>query len=166
MWPPFLLGIEHPIPTCLTVQCNIYDITRRSGQTRNLSDLVVYARFMHATDPRDMVHGLLGLSEDARAHPALVPDYSTSTTQMNVDQKLVEYSIQIEKSLDLICMRRRYVDPSWPSWVPDGQCAPGTTREEDIDIFPRSDMIQGSNIFIRRWVAGMTALMGTTRMGT
>ena len=81
----------------------------------SLSDVLACLRRSRATDPRDMVYGLLSLIPNKALHP----DYSNATTQ-DVYIALVEQCITEEKSLDIITLCRRSASAlSLPSWVPD-----------------------------------------------
>jgi Heterokaryon incompatibility protein (HET) len=97
----------------------MYD-TKTSFEARtplNISKLVASHRNASATDPRDMVFSLVGLSEDPEA-AQLVPDYSLTTEK--VFRNLFEYSVTKDKSLNIIGFSFGFIpNRDWPSWVPD-----------------------------------------------
>lgn len=101
----------------------VVDLTRlreavSSGQPLPISHLVVWYRWRRATDPRDMVFSLLGLSTDCQDSALLYADYSPSITLVDVSLTLVEHSIE-KQNLDILCMNRGTPTPNWPSWIPD-----------------------------------------------
>ncbi|KAG4435479.1 hypothetical protein IFR05_009051 [Cadophora sp. M221] len=59
--------------------------------TMPLSLLIEMFRSWEATDPRDKVYALLGLSSDARNAPSLRPDYKLSQSQ--IAQKVIEFAL-------------------------------------------------------------------------
>jgi hypothetical protein len=81
-----------------------------------LSDVLACLRRAKATDPRDMIYGLLGLLPSK----SIRPDYS-STTPQELYLSLVDYCIKEEKSLDIITLCRKSPSSTMelPSWVPD-----------------------------------------------
>ncbi|KAH8679988.1 heterokaryon incompatibility protein-domain-containing protein [Tricladium varicosporioides] len=80
-----------------------------------LGDALASLRRSKATDPRDMVYGLLGLLPNI----PIRPDYLTASPQ-DVYLSLVEYCIIEEKSLDIITLCRKATSNlGLPSWVPD-----------------------------------------------
>jgi hypothetical protein len=81
-----------------------------------LSDVLACLRRAKATDPRDMIYGLLGILSSK----SIRPDYS-STTPQDLYLSLVDYCIKEEKSLDMITLCRRSPSSTMelPSWVPD-----------------------------------------------
>ncbi|OBT67663.1 hypothetical protein VE03_03431 [Pseudogymnoascus sp. 23342-1-I1] len=88
---------------------------RNLRSTFSLADLIACLRGSRATDPRDMVYGLLGLVADT----SIRPDYSKATTR-DVYTSLVEQCVKEYKSLDIITMRRKSSsDHGLASWVPD-----------------------------------------------
>lgn len=111
----------------------------------DISDIVATTRVMMATDPRDRVYALLGLCTDVHDDSVLWPDYSQSTTTLDVYRNLIVHSIEEHSNLDLICMRRRYgrLDGSWPSWIPDWSSL--TPPAKDLNW--SSNMPQGPELF-------------------
>src|SRR5271168_973238 len=68
----------------------------------SLGDVLASLRRSRATDPRDMIYGLLGLIPNS----PIQPDYSKATTQ-DVYASLVEQCIEEGGSLDIITMCRK-----------------------------------------------------------
>ncbi|KAH6669233.1 heterokaryon incompatibility protein-domain-containing protein [Halenospora varia] len=88
-------------------------LNRRAKLT--LGDVLASLRRSKATDPRDMVYGLLGLFPNI----PIRPDYLTASPQ-DVYLSLVEYCLIEEKSLDIITLCRKTTSgQGLPSWVPD-----------------------------------------------
>lgn len=86
-----------------------------SREVLSLGDVLASLRLSRATDPRDMVYGLLGLVPNC----SIRPDYAKATIQ-DVYLNLVEYCIKEEKSLDIITLCRQSSSTmELPSWVPD-----------------------------------------------
>ena len=84
-----------------------------------IGDLVARNRICQATDPRDMVYALLGLSTDGEKE-CLQPDYSESSKTVTIYARLIEHTIMHGKDLDIIFLRAPDLSKSdWPSWVPD-----------------------------------------------
>ncbi|TGJ79444.1 hypothetical protein E0Z10_g9318 [Xylaria hypoxylon] len=85
-------------------------------------------RHREATDPRDMIFGILSLlkghstSTGQAASGLIVPDYSPEMTFEKVFTKVVFNIIEFSASLDIICQPgfvSRNIDQKLPSWVPD-----------------------------------------------
>ncbi|KAI9785908.1 MAG: hypothetical protein M1839_008174 [Geoglossum umbratile] len=66
-----------------------------------LLELIISTSEFEATDPRDKIYALLGLSS-AAARESIIPEYCESKTMPQVSADLVEYFITKEKSLDII----------------------------------------------------------------
>ena len=106
-----------------------------------LGDVLACLRRSRATDPRDMVYGLLGLLPK----PAIQPDYSNASTR-DVYIALVEQCIRTERSLDIITLSRRShssTTPHLPSWAPDwtetyerGSWEEKALMNEDLPPYP------------------------------
>jgi hypothetical protein len=101
----------------------------------SIGDVVACLRQSNATDPRDMIFGVMGLIQSS-----IKPDYVRSTTE-DVYMSLVEECFVSDKSLDIICMRRkptsRFKLPSWvPDWSDTWVKEPGS----------QNDLIEGSNL--------------------
>ena len=76
-----------------------------------------------ATDPRDLVYALLGLAKE-RDDPLLTPNYSDSNSALDVFTNLIEYSMQVENGLDIICLSQGRIRNGLPSWCPDWRNPP------------------------------------------
>jgi hypothetical protein len=101
----------------------------------SIGDVVACLRQSNATDPRDMIFGVIGLIQSS-----IKPDYVRSTTE-DVYMSLVEECLARDKSLDIICMRRKstskFKPPSWvPDWSDTWVKEPGS----------QNDLIEGSNL--------------------
>lgn len=107
---------------------------RKLGYQPTLCDMLACLRMAKSTDPRDMIYGLLGL-----VTTSILVDYNASTPQ-TVYVDVVQHSISMEKSLDIITMRKA---PSsligLPSWAPDWSAA------GDCDFSQEGDLIDGTN---------------------
>jgi hypothetical protein len=87
------------------------------GERPDLAQTVLKHRFKEASDPRDMVYSLVGLST-AQHDDRFVLDYSKPVCQVFID--VVEYILNTTKKLDIICaMPREQNSHNLPSWVPD-----------------------------------------------
>ena len=115
---------------------------QKSQPRHHLLELLHQHRDCEATDPRDHVYGLLGLSGDAH-DIGVEPDYNKPVQEIYKD--LAIRHIRTTKSLDMICAargERNLVD--LPSWVPDwssDQVIPGICINERYcggDTFPDS----------------------------
>jgi len=107
-----------------------------------LLDLLHQHRDCEATDPRDKVYGLLGMSGDGEAMK-IFPDYTRSVEDVYRD--LAEKYVVATGSLDIICACRfpRKFE-NLPSWVPDwstDQTVPGICINER---FCGGDSFKGS----------------------
>jgi hypothetical protein len=92
----------------------------RLGSLNNLPDLhfllCTFWQF-NATDPRDKVFALIGLSS-ARDDSRLVIDYSSSVRGVYIN--VGTYILDFSKKLDFICSLPHRTNPfDLPSWVPD-----------------------------------------------
>lgn len=106
-------------------------LNRRAKLT--LGDVLASLRRSKATDPRDMVYGLLGLFPNI----PIRPDYLTASPQ-DVYLSLVEYCLIEEKSLDIITLCRKTTSgQGLPSWVPDwteSWTRPNNQEESSWDV--------------------------------
>ena len=87
----------------------------KKGFRPSISKLVAANR-QAATDPRDLVYAFLGLAKE-RDDPLLMPNYSTSAPAVFLN--LIEYSVRVENSLDIICSSQGRIRNGIPSWCPD-----------------------------------------------
>jgi hypothetical protein len=88
-----------------------------SIEVPSLTQVLLKHRFKEATDPKDRIYSLVGLST-AHQDPRLILDYSRSVCQVYTDA--VEYEVSTSKKLTIICAMPRWDSPhKLPSWVPD-----------------------------------------------
>jgi Heterokaryon incompatibility protein (HET) len=88
-----------------------------SLEVPSLTQVLLKHRFKEATDPKDMIYSLVGLST-AHQDPRFILDYSRSVCQVYTDA--VEYEVSTPKDLTIICAMPRWDSPhKLPSWVPD-----------------------------------------------
>ena len=87
------------------------------GSLPSISTLVAGNR-QAATDPRDLVYAFLGLAIESD-DPLLTPNYLDSNSASNVFIDLIEYSMQVENSLDIICSSQGRTSKDLPSWCLD-----------------------------------------------
>jgi hypothetical protein len=79
-----------------------------------------------STDPRDKVHGIVGLTI-ARDDPRFTIDYSRTVSEVYRD--VAEYVITTTHNLGIISVAKGTVHPdSFPSWVPDWSTPPETEK--------------------------------------
>ncbi|EQB44486.1 hypothetical protein CGLO_16777 [Colletotrichum gloeosporioides Cg-14] len=82
-------------------------------------ELLCLSRNNLATDPRDKVYGLLGLTDDAVTH-SIIPDYSPENTASKVFTEVATEIANTERVVDLLHHAGIDQDlPDLPSWVPD-----------------------------------------------
>jgi hypothetical protein len=97
------------------------------GKSLTITQLVTSHREALATDPRDLLFALVGLTADPMT-PLLIPDYSLTTWE--VFRNFVQHSIAEDDSLDIICLSNSFVEGAdRPSWVPD-------LADRNIDLYP------------------------------
>ncbi|KAH0547670.1 hypothetical protein FGG08_000159 [Glutinoglossum americanum] len=92
----------------------------RRGENLSLLELLLITHEFDATDSRDRLYALLGLSSPT-VRDSIIPDYCESKTLSQVGADLVEHFITKEKSLDIILGNREMPpspDPTVPSWIP------------------------------------------------
>ncbi|WYZ42722.1 hypothetical protein EsH8_VI_000421 [Colletotrichum jinshuiense] len=111
----------------------------------SLFELLCLTRKNLATDPRDKVYGLLGLTDDAIAQ-SIVPDYSSGNSPSKVFCEVAAQMVGSGLTTDLL--HHSGIDhdiPDLPSWVPDWtiqsrstlpvhlyQCMPGTSPRVSV----------------------------------
>jgi len=81
---PSLIELQ-PHPHCQAVLDIMPGLSRKEswwGQKRNLQTLLVKFRKSEATDERDIIYALLGISSDACKSDILLPDYTKSLQQV------------------------------------------------------------------------------------
>ena len=87
------------------------------GSLPSISTLVARSR-QAATDPRDLIYAFLGLARESN-DPLLTPNYSDSNPALDVFINLIEYSMQVENSLDIVCSSQGRIPNDLPSWCLD-----------------------------------------------
>ncbi|KAI3544569.1 hypothetical protein CABS01_01992 [Colletotrichum abscissum] len=98
---------------------NVEDEPVESGSPLNLLELLCLTRNNLATDARDKVYGLLGLTDDPVAQ-SIVPDYSSNNTPDRVFTEVARLMIEAGRGIDLL--HHAGINqgvPNLPSWVPD-----------------------------------------------
>ncbi|TVY83343.1 Heterokaryon incompatibility protein 6 OR allele [Lachnellula suecica] len=97
-------------------------LTETGDPKFGLENLLLTHRFKSATDPRDLVYALLGLST-AHNDPDFILDYSRSLEDVYTD--VVKYILKSSGCLNIICygLNNGFPDPR-PSWVPDWTMRP------------------------------------------
>ena len=96
--------------------------TARSREPYHMDLIVLLEQFRHrkATDERDKVYTLLGLTSSSLAQEAViqvVPDYSKSAA--DIYMSLTRQYINKRRNLDIICHATLSNHVPTPSWVPD-----------------------------------------------
>lgn len=81
-----------------------------------LNTVLSLARQAEARDPRDKVFGIIGLL-DRSISSKIVPDYRKSVQDVFTD--LTVAIIRATRRLEQIIYTAEYLEPDWPSWVPD-----------------------------------------------
>ena len=104
----------------------------KQGSLPSISTLVASSR-QAATDPRDLVYAFLGLARECD-HPLLTPNYLDSNTALVTFINLIQYSVRIEKNLNIICMSQGRTRNDFPSWCPDWT----NPRDSTADVFGKA----------------------------
>ncbi|KAK0515386.1 hypothetical protein JMJ35_002765 [Cladonia borealis] len=116
---------------------NIVELRRtvKQGFIPSISTLIAANR-QAATDPRDHVYALLGLAKE-NDNPLLRPNYLDSNPASAVFLFLIEYSVRVENSLDIICLSQGRIRNDLPSWCPDWTQPPrlGWNFSSDLSDF-------------------------------
>lgn len=109
-----------------------YAVADSQGSLYTMEKLLVLAQEFKATEPRDMIYGLLGLALLAK-HEDLIPDYSkplqevyTQATRLAIDEagqlSLLQFAHYFGSPRIGRSYLSRYSQPidylGWPSWVP------------------------------------------------
>ena len=92
------------------------DRYQATGSVRDAFDLIWQYRNREATDPRDMVYGLLGIASDLGGNGGITPDYSCSRHELYLRTALL--IIRRTKTLRIL-EGIRHEEFEMPSWVPD-----------------------------------------------
>jgi hypothetical protein len=137
-------------PRKLTLPCPETD----SAVAPDLFKALLSFRGRNATDPRDMVYALVGLTS-ARDDPLMVMEYSQSVRQVYIN--VVDYVLSRFQNLDIICAgfpaENIYQLPSWtPDWSNFGR----TRTEKGLE--PLICRSEGARMFS----ASQTCLAKTT----
>lgn len=121
------LKIEHEIDTVRfsTSLNNIWHLKRsmmgyQTGNPPSLTSAFKWYRRFQASDPRDKVFALIGISSMAGAENRLIIDYKMKV--QDVFRAAVLYIIQHDRSLDVLGLPQSIGEPvtqDLPSWVPD-----------------------------------------------
>ena len=117
---------------------NIEALRRRvkQGSLPSISTLVAGNR-QAATNPKDLVYAFLGLAQE-RDDPLLTPNYSDSNSASAVFLNLIEYSVRVENSLDVICLSQGRIRNDLPSWCPDWTKPPRLGWDFESDFSGRA----------------------------
>ena len=100
-------------------QSLLIDRERNSSRVRvlELCDALLMHRLKYATDPKDKIYGLVGLTV-AYYDPEYIIDYSLSVRQVYINT--IEYIIRQCRRLDIICATTRGCEVTdLPTWVPN-----------------------------------------------
>jgi hypothetical protein len=82
-----------------------------------LREALQWSHYAEATDPRDKIYALLGLTSDGHKIVPL-PNYQQPLEQIH--EEMTKTMFAMERSLDFICMRGLNChEDGQPSWVPD-----------------------------------------------
>jgi len=108
----------------MSMALNTHEIVK-NAQSSSLLKLLNQSRFTDATDPRDKIYGILGLSWDFSSGSGFVPDYKLTVREVYISA-VIEH-IKKHDNLDIL----GYCGYSagglnLPSWVPDWRKAPET----------------------------------------
>ncbi|KAF2101090.1 hypothetical protein NA57DRAFT_55153 [Rhizodiscina lignyota] len=104
---------------------------RRSS---DLKTILQHSRHCKASDPRDRVYAFIGLADKEYA---IIPDYSTSNTVVQVLINTARRIIEHEKKLSIlkhVCHGREKLGWLLPSWVPDWTSTEVDRRIKDSDL--------------------------------
>jgi uncharacterized protein (DUF1778 family) len=82
------------------------------GQNRNLHTLLIKFRESEATDERDIVYALLGISSDAYQNDFLLPDYTKSSQQV-IRDTIVFLLSHTDQDQSLY----KFLDWKWPEFL-------------------------------------------------
>ncbi|KAK1978874.1 heterokaryon incompatibility protein-domain-containing protein [Colletotrichum cereale] len=131
---------ENDVPDHTSEEANDESHGDAGLKSSSLLELLCLTRNNLATDARDKIYGLLGLTDDAVSR-SIVPDYSTDNTPAKVFTQVATQMVESGLAADLL--HHAGVDQSvqgLPSWAPDWtmqsrstlpvhlyNCLPGTT---------------------------------------
>jgi hypothetical protein len=114
------------IPTGLrsSVFIHALKIVKAEKKTLRLAPLLLITSRYQATNPRDKVYALLGISSEG-GHSDLAPNYSLSVKEVFI--KTTVHLILEDDSLEMLAAAGigwHRETPELPSWVPDFKCLP------------------------------------------
>ncbi|KAK7182952.1 hypothetical protein PSPO01_11051 [Paraphaeosphaeria sporulosa] len=90
-------------------------------------DMVARSRRLEATDPRDKIFALLGISSGVDPDDSRIAvDYSKSLSQVYED--FARYTIDAGRSFDVLSYAVASLEWDWPTWVPDWRQTMPTSR--------------------------------------
>ncbi|OAG11023.1 uncharacterized protein CC84DRAFT_502368 [Paraphaeosphaeria sporulosa] len=114
-------GLEHLLP--LWHNAIGYQETRGTY----VLDMVARSRRLEATDPRDKIFALLGISSGVDPDDSRIAvDYSKSLSQVYED--FARYTIDAGRSFDVLSYAVASLEWDWPTWVPDWRQTMPTSR--------------------------------------
>ena len=111
----------------ISMACGILSLEMHSTFQSGLLDLLTLTRRAEATDPRDKIYGVLGLTRRARTGRELpdgvVPNYKKSVRSCMRDatRVMIQETVTlraIASPLRYVSLDHRFRDEAWPSWVP------------------------------------------------
>ena len=108
----------------------------KQGSLLSISTLVAGNR-QAATDPRDLVYAFVGLAKECD-DPLLTPNYLDSNTASATFINFIEYSVRIEKTLDVISLSQGEIRNDFPSWCPDWTKPPPLCWQLIADVSGRA----------------------------
>ncbi|XDG08093.1 hypothetical protein ABKA04_007708 [Annulohypoxylon sp. FPYF3050] len=110
------LSLKQKLPQNLFLRLNAFSRPLGTPGKQNFARLLLFARSIDCTDPRDRVYAILGLAPQPvveRIHPM----YSLSTREVYEDAFLGYY--EVTGRLDLLLQCDGDIDSDlWPSWLP------------------------------------------------
>jgi hypothetical protein len=109
--------------------CHTHHDDRKRDEYRSQVWALVYlvdsSRNLEATDPRDRIFALQGLSQE-RNNPSFVVDYSLSVEQ--VYRNFAKYELFQRQDLNILSSAAAVTNLDLPSWVPDWTYSPPEGR--------------------------------------
>ncbi|KAH7391831.1 hypothetical protein BKA66DRAFT_458562 [Pyrenochaeta sp. MPI-SDFR-AT-0127] len=111
-----------------------WDHNESANVVSGLPTLLLLTTLFRATDPKDNIFSLLGLTKETRSTnewpKVLNPDYSRSVQDLY--REVTKYCIRTEGNLSILsqcdCSYSRVKESSFPSWVPRWDLIPSTRR--------------------------------------
>ncbi|KAI3542625.1 hypothetical protein CSPX01_06830 [Colletotrichum filicis] len=130
------------------------NVTNYGGRSAHIIDMLVRARQLEASDPRDKIFALLGISTNVDLDNRLMAvDYSKS--QAEVQTNLARYIMEEHKSLDILSyvdhsitglssLRRVVQADALPSWVPDWDASQVAREQRLMAMQAAAELNEGS----------------------